>query len=70
MKSILNFLFGKMPDIFSEKGEVDQTRTHQSWSKWKRRYKESFEYNWKKHTGMRNQKNLHHSHKPHQPNKT
>ena len=54
MKSILHFLFGKMPDIFSQKGEVEHTRNSHSWSQWKRRYINGSEYNWKQHEGMRN----------------
>ena len=53
MKSIMNFLFGKMPNIFSQKGEVGHTRRSSAWTDWKKRYAEGFEYNWKRHSGMR-----------------
>lgn len=53
MKVILDFLFGKFPKIFTEKGEVQHHLNPHVWKLWKKRYKEGFEYNWRQHKGMR-----------------
>ena len=50
---LMNFLFGKKPDIFNKKGCVEHQLKGDSWSEWKDRYTQSTEYNWKKHSGMR-----------------
>ena len=49
----MNFLFGKKPDIFDEKGEIEHKHQKNMWSEWKKRYTEGQEYNWKKHSGLR-----------------
>ena len=50
---LMNFLFGKRPDIFNKKGEVEHQLKGNSWSEWKNRYIQGKEYNWKKHSGIR-----------------
>lgn len=55
MKSILEFLFGKKPDIFDDKGKVRHKFPDVFWQRWNRRFKTQ-EYNWKKHSGVRKTK--------------
>ncbi len=50
---LLRFLFGKKPDIFSEKGDVNHQLKGDSWEKWKNRYTHGKEYDWSKHSGIR-----------------
>jgi hypothetical protein len=50
---LLNFLFGKSPDIFAEDGTVRHKLPKQKWESWKKRYLSSPEYNWKNHTGTK-----------------
>jgi hypothetical protein len=48
MGAILDFLFGKDPDIFDEKGQVRHRFTDQKWQEWQSRFKDS-EHNWREH---------------------
>ncbi len=50
MKSLLNFLFGKGPDIFDESGQVRHKLPEEKWKKWDSRFKNNV-YDWRKHTG-------------------
>ena len=50
---IMRLLFGKKPDIFNKKGEVEHTLKTNSWEEWKNRYVHGKEYNWNRHSGMR-----------------
>lgn len=50
MKAILNFLFGKSPDIFDENGQVRHKFPEEKWKSWNDRFKNS-QYDWKKHQG-------------------
>jgi len=52
MKSLLNFLFGKSPDIFNEKGEVRHKLPEEKWKAWDDRYHNE-NHNWRKHKGSR-----------------
>lgn len=52
---LLEFLFGKKPDIFDENGKVRHKLPETLWNKWEKRFKTS-EYNWHKHSGMRKTK--------------
>lgn len=53
MGKILDFLFGKSPQIFDEKGQVRHKLESKIWQKWEQRYQNSPEYNWRNHTGTR-----------------
>ena len=55
MKRIMDFLFGKKPPIFNSKGDIEHQR-EVSFSKWKERYENDVNYNWKNHSGMIYQK--------------
>lgn len=47
---LLDFLFGKDPDIFDEKGQVRHRFTENKWSSWNDRFRSS-EYDWRQHKG-------------------
>jgi len=51
LKAIGEFLFGKDPDIFDEKGNVLHKLPKKKWDQWQNRLKTSSEYNWRNHTG-------------------
>ena len=53
MGKILDFLFGKKPDIFDENGSVRHKLKKEKWEAWQKRYTSSPEYNWKNHTGTK-----------------
>lgn len=48
MGAVLDFLFGKDPNIFDEKGNVRHQFTDQKWQDWQNRFKDS-EHNWREH---------------------
>ncbi len=50
---LMDFLFGKKPNIFNKTGKVEHQLKENAWSEWKNRYIQGKEYNWKKHSGMR-----------------
>ncbi len=50
---LMNFLFGKKPDIFNKKGRVEHKLKKNSWSEWKNRYTHGQEYDWKHHSGTK-----------------
>ena len=50
-KPVLNFLFGKEPDIFDDKGHVVHKHPKKKWDDWNNRLKTNPEYNWRNHTG-------------------
>ncbi len=50
---LMNFLFGKKPDIFNKKGQVEHQLKKESWEEWENRYKEGREYDWTQHTGCK-----------------
>lgn len=50
-KAIGNFLFGKDPDIFDDKGNVVHKLPKKKWDQWADRMKTSPEYNWRNHVG-------------------
>lgn len=52
LKSILNIVFGKEPEIFDEKGRVSHNLPKKKWEAWHNRTKLDPEYNWRNHTGM------------------
>ena len=50
---LLNFLFGKKPDIFNKRGMVEHQLKGDSWSLWKNRYTHGRDYDWTKHSGIK-----------------
>ena len=53
MGMILDFLFGKSPKIFDEKGRVRHDLPKEKWDAWNARYQQGAEYNWRNHMGTR-----------------
>lgn len=53
IKTILDFLFGKSPDIFDESGQVHHQYSKKQWDAWSKRYSSSPEMNWRNHTGTK-----------------
>ncbi len=51
MGKILDFLFGKDPDIFDEKGQVCHKLPKKKWDAWYNRTKTDPSYNWRNHIG-------------------
>jgi hypothetical protein len=51
-KAIANFLIGKGPDIFDEKGNVSHKLPKKKWDAWNNRTKTDPGYNWRNHTGV------------------
>jgi hypothetical protein len=50
---VLEFLFGKDPDIFAADGTVRHKLPKEKWDAWQNRYLLDPEYNWKNHVGMK-----------------
>jgi hypothetical protein len=50
---LLNFLFGKNPEIFDKDGSVRHNLPKEKWENWNQRYMGGEEYNWRNHTGTR-----------------
>ncbi len=50
-KSIGNFLFGKDPDIFDDKGNVLHKLPKKKWDDWNNRIIKGADYNWREHKG-------------------
>ncbi len=53
MKSLINFLFGKEPEIFDNDGRVSHNFPKKKWDDWKNRYIKSDDYNWRTHAGTK-----------------
>jgi hypothetical protein len=51
-KAIANFLFGKDPDIFDEKGNVAHRHPKKKWDAWNNRTRTDPANNWRNHTGV------------------
>ncbi len=51
LKPVLDFLFGKDPDIFDDKGNVVHKHPKKKWEAWSNRLKLDPKYNWRHHTG-------------------
>ena len=51
LKPVLDFLFGKDPDIFDENGHVLHKHPRKKWEAWQNRLKLNPDYNWRQHTG-------------------
>jgi hypothetical protein len=54
LKAVGDFLFGKDPDIFDEKGNVVHKFPKKKWEDWQNRWKASPEHNWRNHSGTQN----------------
>lgn len=52
VKAIGNFLFGKDPDIFDEKGRVVHQHPKKKWDSWQNRMKNDPQMNWRQHSGI------------------
>lgn len=52
LKTIGDFLFGKDPDIFDDKGNVMHKLPKKKWENWNNRIKLDPNYNWRHHNGM------------------
>lgn len=51
VKKITDFLFGKDPDIFDDKGRVQHKLPKKKWDDWHNRIVQGEDYNWRTHTG-------------------
>jgi hypothetical protein len=51
MGKILDFLFGREPDIFNESGRVQHKLPKSRWDAWENRFRSNPHYNWRLHTG-------------------
>ncbi len=51
-KKILDFIGGKEPDIFDEKGNVLHKLPNKKWEAWHQRTMKDPEYNWRNHSGV------------------
>lgn len=53
VQSLLDFLFGKSPDIFDEQGNVLHRHPKKKWDNWANKFKTDPNYNWRNHTGTK-----------------
>ncbi|MCB0411546.1 MAG: hypothetical protein KDD22_03420 [Bdellovibrionales bacterium] len=53
LNKLMNFLFGKEPEIFDENGRVRHNLPKEKWDAWNQRYMGGEEFNWRNHTGTR-----------------
>jgi hypothetical protein len=56
LKSVLDFLFGKSPGIFSKKGSVQHDLGKKKWNQWTDRFSKDPNYDFTKHRGQQNKK--------------
>jgi len=52
MSALLDFLFGKDPKIFDEKGQVRHKFPEKKWLEWQNRFKNP-DYNWREHSAKK-----------------
>lgn len=52
LKKVTDFLFGKEPDIFDNKGQVLHKLPKKKWDDWNNRIVKGEDYNWRTHTGV------------------
>lgn len=50
LNKVLDFIFGKAPDIFDAKGDVVHKLPPERWQQWNERFKKN-EFDWRKHKG-------------------
>ena len=53
MKKVADFLFGKDPDIFDDKGKVLHKLPKKKWDDWHNRIVKGEDYNWRAHQGTK-----------------
>ena len=51
LKKVTDFLFGKEPDIFDDKGHVIHKLPKKKWDDWNNRIIKGEDYNWRTHSG-------------------
>lgn len=51
LKKIADFIGGKEPDIFDDKGQVLHKLRKKQWDDWNNRLIKNSEYNWREHKG-------------------
>lgn len=51
LNTLGNFLFGKDPEIFDDKGAVLHKLPKRIWDDWQNRYVKGSDYNWRTHKG-------------------
>lgn len=57
MGKLLDFLFGKAPQIFDKDGSIRHELPKSYWDTWKNRFQANDEYNWRNHTGIKGGQN-------------
>jgi hypothetical protein len=50
---VLDFLFGKSPDIFDAQGNVVHKFPPEKWKAWRERFEKNEEFDWRKHQGTK-----------------
>lgn len=55
MGKLLDFIFGKSPDIFDSKGNVVHKLPPDKWQAWRDRFEKNPEYDWRAHRGTKRQ---------------
>lgn len=53
LKKLGDFILGKDPDIFDDKGNVLHKLPKKKWDDWQNRIIKGSEYNWREHTGSK-----------------
>ena len=51
ISKVLDFLFGKSPDIFDANGNVLHKLPPEKWKAWRERFEKKSEYDWRRHRG-------------------
>lgn len=51
INKVLDFLFGKAPDIFDAEGNVVHKLPPEKWKNWRERFEKNKELNWRAHRG-------------------
>ena len=51
LNKVSDFLFGKDPDIFDDKGNVLHKLPKKKWDDWHNRFVKGEDYNWRTHKG-------------------
>lgn len=52
LQKVFDFLFGKSPDIFDQKGNIVHKLPKEKWDAWDNRYQKGKDYNWREHKGQ------------------
>lgn len=53
VSKLLDFLFGKSPDIFDAQGNVLHKLPPEKWKAWRERFEKKSEYDWRQHKGTK-----------------